>query len=180
MIGLIALLAGAVLEARWLAGAGVFSAGASDVLGLLQARTRFNLPVERAWRGAAEWLPALGVAAYHPYALLACVSIVLFALFASGMQTVSLARGVPLKMNSGETLRRILTSLSSLLLLTIPLGMVIDFDFSAWAGSTPHALAVVAGAVVALAGVRALLDMLISVKLGSQPGKTPPSPNVDT
>jgi hypothetical protein len=176
VVGLIALVAGAYLENVWLTWPGVIAAGASDAIGLMQARARFNLPIERAYRGGAEWLPALGVAAYQPYALMLAVAVVLYALFASGMQTVSFARGVPLKLNSGETLRRVLTSVASLTLLTIPISTLGGFDPAAWLGSTPKAVCVVSAAVVALAGMRALVDMLISVKV--EPGQA--AQNVDT
>ena len=176
VIGVAALLAGAYFETVWLAGPGAVAAGVSDAVGLLQARSRFNLPMDRAWRGAAEWLPALGVAAYQPYALMLTVAVVLYALFASGMQTVSMARGVPLKLYSGETLRRVLTSAASLALLTLPFTAMGGFDLSAWLGSTPRALCVVSAAVGLLAGMRALTDMLISVKVG--PARV--AQNVDT
>ncbi|MCB9895548.1 MAG: hypothetical protein H6839_13960 [Planctomycetes bacterium] len=176
LLGVVALLAGAYLETVWLAGPGAVVAGVSDAIGLMQARARFSMPLDRTFRGAAEWLPALGVAAYQPYALMLAVAVVLYALFASGMQTVSLARGTPLKLSSGETLRRILTSFANLVLLTLPFTAMGGFDLGATLGSTPQALCVVCGAVGLLAGMRALLDMLISVKVGPATA----APNVDT
>ena len=164
LVGLLALLAAALLEAAWLAGPGVVAAAASDLVGLLQARVRFGLPVERAFRGAAEALPALGVAAFEPYAMGLAVLVIMYALVASGLQTLATARGVAPSRNATETLRRALTCVASLAVLGVPLAATTGFDLPGRLGFSSRMVALVAAAVVLLAGTVALVDSLISVK----------------
>ncbi|MCZ7607160.1 MAG: hypothetical protein M5U25_14045 [Planctomycetota bacterium] len=164
VMGLIALLAGALFETVWLAGPGVVAAAVSDLIGLLQARMRFGLPVERAFRGAAEALPALGVAAFEPFAMGLVVLVVVYALFASGLQTLATARGVAPSRHATETLRRVATCLASLAVLGLPIAAAIGFDLQGRVGVSSRMVALLAAALVLLSGTVALLDSLISVK----------------
>ena len=172
-LSLIALLLAALMENAWLAGPGVIAAVVSELIGLVQSRTRFDLPVERTFRGGAESLPALGVAAFEPYAIGVTVAVVVFALMANGMDTVKRAQGRGSERRMSETLRRVVTSLATASLLWMPLAATTDFDLGARAGLDSHLVIGVAFVAVGLAGTIALLDSLISVK-GANAG------NVDT
>lgn len=164
VVGVLALLAGAALESVWLTGPGVAAAAVSDLIGLLQARMRFGLPLERAYRGAAEALPALGVAAFEPFAMGLAVLVILYALLASGLQTLATARGAAPSRNATETLRRVATCLASLAVLVLPIAATTGFDLHGRLGATPRLVAILAAALMLLAGTVALLDSLISVK----------------
>jgi hypothetical protein len=175
-VGVLALLAGALSESVWLAGPGVAAAAAADLIGLLQARMRFGLPVERAFRGAAEALPALGVAAFEPFAMGLAVMVILYALIASGLQTLATARGVAPSRKATETLRRALTCAASLAVLSLPLAATTGFDLHGRLGVSSRLVATLAAALVLLAGTVALLDSLISVKARQAEREASPPP----
>lgn len=164
VLGVIALLAGAVIENVWLVGPGVVALVVSEVIGLAQSRVRFDLPIERTYRGAAESLPALGVAAFAPYAIGITLAVVVFALMANGMDTVKRAQGRGAERRTSETLRRVVTSIASVSLLWIPLAATTDFDLGIHAGLDSSLVIVVAFVAASLVGTIALLDSLISVK----------------
>jgi hypothetical protein len=163
-IAVATLVGGALAESVWLAAPGVAAALVSEGLGLAQARARFREPVERALRGGAESLPAVGVAAYEPWALGVTVAIVVYALLANGFRTVMTARGVTTDLQRGETLRRVLCSMAGISLLWIPLDATTNLYLGGRLGTSPAAMAVVASAIAALAGARALLDMWLSLR----------------
>lgn len=164
VLAMLALLCGAWFESVWLAAPGVAAACVSEAIALVQMRTRFAKPVERSLRGAAEALPAVGVAAYDPWALGVTVGVVLFALMANGMMTVAAARGAPPGSQPGETLRRLLTAMAGLMILAIPLAVTSSLNLPAELGTDARSVVLVATAVVMLAGLRALLDMALSAR----------------
>lgn len=180
VLALAALIAGALLETVWLAGPGAVAAAISDVMGLMQARSRFNLPIERAMRSAAEALPALAVTAFEPWAIGVTVSLVVFTLLANGMNTISVAKGRNRGRQPMETMRRLLTAPASLLLLCIPLRATSHIDLLAHLRLSARGAVTVSFLVVTAAGILALSGMLISVK--SRKGESAPAtaPNVDT
>jgi hypothetical protein len=164
VVAVFAMLAGAVEQTAWLAAPGAAAAAISDFTGILQCRMRFDLPTARALRGAAEFLPPIGVAAFEPLAIGVTVVLVSFALAANGMSTVARARGLRLKRTSGETLRRFISGIGGLLLLTIPVAATTSFSFSQRVGSNDRTLVAVVFAVVLLAALRALLDMALELR----------------
>lgn len=172
VIGCAALLAGAWLDSIWLAGPGVAAAAVSELIGILQARARFPLASDRGLRGAAEGLPALGLTAFEPAAIWLTIAVVIYALMANGVQTVSVSRGAGLTFSFGETLRRVVTSLSSLVVLALPFAATGHLLLPARLTSLEVAL--VASGVAGLAGAFALTLMWRSI------GKGAPAPNVDT
>jgi hypothetical protein len=174
VLGFAAMLMGVLLETIWLAGPGAVAAAVSDLIGILQARARFPMPADRALRGAAEALPALGVTAYEPAAIGITIAVVIYALMANGIQTVSLARGSNLTLSAGETLRRVLTSIASLMVLTVPLAVTANLDLPGRVGLSSLATAGVGLGLAALGGAVSLAIMWWSV------GQTRSSPNVDT
>jgi len=163
-IAMLAMFAGALLETVWLIVPGVAAAAVSEVMGLVQSRVRFPSPLERSLRGASESIPALGVAAFEPWAIGVTVAVVIYVLMANGMNTIMVARNAEPKRYPGETLRRWLTALATLSLLWIPLSATTDLNVGVMLQTTPPAMAVVAAAVVALAGMRALLDMWFHIR----------------
>ncbi|MBZ0136402.1 MAG: hypothetical protein K8I27_08535 [Planctomycetes bacterium] len=163
-IAMLALISGALLETVWLVAPGAAAAAASDIIGLLQSRVRFALPVERAFRGASESLPAIGLAAFEPWAIGVAIAVVIHALIANGLHTISVARGQPLKRNTGETLRQLLTAAAGLSLLWIPVSATTSLDIVGVVGTSPPGWAVIASVVVALAGMRALLDQYLGIR----------------
>jgi hypothetical protein len=177
LLAVVALVSGALLETVWLAGPGAVAAAISDLIGLLQARARFNLPVERAFRGASEALPALGVAAFEPYAMGVTIAVVIFALMANGMETVKLASRRDGSRQTGEMLRRLLTALAGLSLLWIPVEATSDFSLGSQLGVSAWLAAGIAFLVAGGGGLIAVADSLISVK-GKGEGSS--APNVDT
>jgi hypothetical protein len=172
LIGFAAIIAGALLETVWLAGPGVAAAGFSDLVGILQARARFPLPADRALRGAAEGLPALAVAAFQPAAIGVTVVVVVFALMANGIHTVSVSRGISARLNGAETARRVATSVASLLVLSLPLAASSQFDLPGLMGLSSLQLAGIGIGLASLASVIALVHMWM------QSGRS--APNVDT
>lgn len=179
-LAVIAFLAGAWMESVWLTAPGAAAAGVSDLIGLLQSRARFNLPVNRAFRGGAESLPALGVAAFEPFAIGLTVAVVIFALMANGMDTVKLAKDRNSELRTSETVRRVLTGLASLSLLWIPLAATSDLKLGADFGLSGWAAAGIAFLVAGGAGSLALFDSLISVKVASRKTSDVRARNVDT
>lgn len=163
-IAVIALLGGAFLETVWLAAPGVAAAAVSDAIGLMQSRVRFALPVERAFRGASESLPAVGVAAFEPWAIGVVVAVVIYALMTNGLQTISVARGQTGRRNTGETLRRVITGAAVLSLLWIPLSRTTALDLAGVVRTSADSWAVIASVVVALACMRALLDQYLGIR----------------
>jgi hypothetical protein len=171
VLGCAALLAGAWLESIWLAGPGAAAAAISDIVGILQSRARFPLAADRTLRGAAEGLPALGLTAFEPAAIGITLAVVIYALMANGIHTVSLSRGTNLSLSGAETLRRVLTSLAGLGALALP--FVATGHLVLPARLTSLNIAAAAACVAALAGTVSLLVMWLAV------GKAP-APNVDT
>jgi hypothetical protein len=172
VIGCVALLAGAWLDSIWLAGPGAAAAAISDLVGLLQARARFPLASDRGLRGASEGLPAIGLTAFEPAAIGITVAVVIFALMANGVHTVSVSRGAPVRLNFAETLRRVVTSLADIGALALPLVATGHLTLPARLSST--GVAVAAAGIVGLAGVLALTVMWLSI------GKRAIAPNVDS
>jgi hypothetical protein len=174
LLGCAALLAGALLETVWLAGPGVVAAAVSDVVGILQARARFPLPADRALRGAAEALPALGVAALEPAAIGITIAVVIYALMANGIHTAGVARGANVSAGFGETMRRVLTSAASLMVLALPLAATSNLDLAARAQLSSLAVAGIGFGLAALGGLVSLITMWRSV------GRGQTAPNIDT
>jgi hypothetical protein len=174
VLGLAALLSGALLETIWLAGPGAVAAAVSDLIGIVQARARFPMPADRALRGAAEALPALGMTAFEPAAIGITVAVVIYALMANGIQTVSLSRGTNLTLTMGETLRRVLTSAGSLLVLAVPLAAIANVDLPGRMKLSSLTVAAIGCGLAALGGIVSLVIMWRSV------GQTRSAPNVDT
>jgi hypothetical protein len=170
VLGCAALLAGAWLENIWLAGPGAAAAAISDLVGILQARARFPLPSDRGLRGAAEGLPAIGLTAFEPAAIGLTLAVVIYALMANGIHTVSVSRGAGLTLNGGETLRRVVTSLADIALLAVPFIAAASLP----ARLTSLELAVAASGAAAAAGVFAVGMLWRSI------GRPASAPNVDT
>ena len=163
-IAMLALIGGALLETVWLAAPGAAAAAASDLIGLFQSRVRFALPAERAFRGASESLPAIGVAAFEPWAIGVAIAVVIYALMANGMNTIMVARKAEPERYRGETLRRWLTTLATGCVLWIPISATTNLDVGAELNTTPVAIAFTAMAIAGLAGFNALLDMYIQIR----------------
>lgn len=163
-IAILALFAGALLETVWLAAPGAVAAAISDIVGVAQSRVRFALPADRAFRGASESLPAIGVAAFEPWAIGVAVVIVIYTLMANGLNTIMVARKAEPKRYPGETLRRLLCALAGVALLWIPIQATTDFDIATLLYTNATAMAVVASAVAGLAGMRSLLDMYLHIR----------------
>jgi hypothetical protein len=177
VLGLGALLGGAWLGHAWLAGPGVCAAAVSDLIGISLARARFPLPADRTLRGAAEALPALGVAAFEPLAIGITVVVIIHALMAAGVQTVSVARGVNLTSTGAETMRRVVTSLASMAALSVPLAVTTRWSLPRLLQMPGWMMVVCLFALVTLAGFVALGVMWWSVRSG---GKSGLAQNVDT
>lgn len=171
VLGCAALITGALLETIWLAAPGAVAAAVSDLIGILQARARFPMPADRALRGAAEALPALGVTAFEPAAIGITIAVVIYALMANGIQTVSLSRGATLTLTFGETLRRVLTSAGSMLVLTLALAATANFNLPGMLGLSSLAVAAAGFGLASAGGVISLVIMWL---------QTRPAPNVDT
>jgi len=170
---MLALLCGGISGAAGLAVAGAVLAAAADLIGVLQARSRHGTPAERGMRGAAEAAPAIGMAAYQPAAIGLTIVVVLYALLASGIQTVGAARGVPLPMTWGESLRRILTSVACTAALAVPLA---GGGWLSLRGVEPRGLLAWLITAAAAAGAAALVEMWTKIGLA---GNAAPAPNVD-
>lgn len=164
IIAMPALIGSALLETVWLAVPGAAAAAVSDILGLVQSRVRFTLPAERAFRGASESMPAIGIAAFEPWAISVTIAVVIYTLMANGMNTIMVARNAEPKRYPGETLRRWLTALAGLLLLCVPVAATTTVNLAALLETNLTALAVAAGALATLAGLRALLDMYLHIR----------------
>lgn len=177
LAGAAALCAGAWLGMAWLAVAGVAAAAIAELAGVVQARVRFPEPLSRLLRGGAEALPAIGVAAFEPFALGLAVVIVLYAVMAAGMETVSSARGVTLGYIRGETTRRVLTAFCSLSLLAIPALAVAGQPVRGLLATGPRSFAALLTGVVLLACLRGLLDIALEIR---RVGRRSAGPNVDS
>lgn len=158
------MVAGTLLAQGWLAFAGAVSAGVSEGMALALCTQRYRTPGARTLRGAAEALPALGISAFDPWALGITVTIVVYMLLANGLSTVGTSRGLELRRTSGETLRRVITALAGLLVLAVPVSTVTGWNLAGELSSTNRELIVVAIALVAIAGVRALTDMSLELR----------------
>ncbi len=176
-LGVIALLLGGLLDVLWLAGAGALGACVSDVVGILQAHRRFPDPASRAVRGAAEALPAIGVAAIEPTAIGIAVVVIVYAVMAAGMATVCESRALTLGHIRGETTRRVLTSLCSLAALSIPVLAALGQSPKGLLGRDAASIVVVIVAVATLVSVRGLLDIALEIR---RAGSSKPVQNVDT
>lgn len=177
LCGAVALVVAGPAQIFWLAVAGAATAGVSECIGIAQSRVRFPEPLSRVWRGSAEALPAVGVAAFEPYALGLAVVVILFALFASGMRTVSQSRGLMLGQIPGETLRRVLTAFCSLSLLAIPVLRALEKPVHGWMAPDARSLAMLMTAVAALVSLRVLLDIALEIR---RAGRRVRGPNVDS
>lgn len=177
VLGLLALMAGALLDTTWLAGSGAAAAAVSDLIGIARARVRHPEPLLRLLRATCEALPSIGVAAYEPLAIGVAVAVVLYALMAAGLETVSVSRGLTLGNVRGETSRRVTSALCSMALLGIPAAL-------AW-GRTPQSLigrdagtvAAVVVSVAILVALRGMLDVALEVRAA---GKRATAQNVDS
>lgn len=159
-----AMLSGAIEQVAWLAVPGAVAGGIAEVIGVLQSRARFDLPTSRALRGAGEFLPSIGVAAFEPLALGVTVAVVSYTIAANGMETVARSRGISLERTGGETMRRVLGGLAGLMLLTIPVASTTTFSFAREVGSSPTAIVAVVFAVTVLGCVRSLVDMALELR----------------
>jgi hypothetical protein len=177
VLGVLALLAGGLFETLWLAGSGALAAAASDVIGVLQSRVRFPEPASRMLRGASEALPSLGVAAHEPFAIGVAVVVVVYAVMIAGLETVCTSRGMTLGYIKGETTRRVLTSACSLALLFIPLMIALGRPVQGVIGRDPRTVAAVVVVLVALVGMRGLLDFALEIR---RTGRMISGQNVDT
>jgi hypothetical protein len=177
LLGALALLAGGLFAVPWFAAAGAIAALTSEGAAIAQSRRRFPQPLPRVLRGAAEAFPAIGVAAFQPYAIGVAVIVVVYALLASGMQTVSTSRGLMLGHIRGETLRRVLTAGCSGALLLIPLSYAFEFELESLTGMREQSLALFIVALVLIVSLRGLLDIGLEIR---QAGRRAAGRNVDS
>ncbi len=177
VLGLLALIAGALLDSTWLAGSGAATAGVSDLMGLARARMRHPEPLLRLLRATCEALPSIGVAAYEPLAIGVAVAVVLYALMAAGLETVSVSRGLTLGNVRGETTRRVMSALCSLAVLGIPAVLVWGRTPQSLLGRDSRTVAAVVVSVAMLVALRGMLDVALEVRAA---GKRARAQNVDS
>jgi hypothetical protein len=158
------LVPGLSLGWLWLAIPGVVAIAAAEAIGLRQLRTTLQEPRDRILRTLAEMLPSIGAAAAAPVALGVAMCVAVFAVTASGLDTVAVSRGTPFTRRPGETLRRVFTGGASLFLAVIVTLELAEVDLAEAVGAELGALVWVAVAVVALVSVRALTDLALELR----------------
>jgi hypothetical protein len=164
VIGAAALAVGVALELPWLVIAGAAAVFASEGIGLRQFQEPLNEPLPRLLRTLAEVAPAVGVAALAPNALFGAVFVAVYAVTASGIDTVAVSRGTPLSRRPGEPLRRVFTSLGNLVLVLVALLPAIGQSVESATGAEPDAVVWMGVAIIALVSVRAITDLALELR----------------
>jgi hypothetical protein len=166
MIGVGLLIPGLALAWLWLAVAGVAFIAVGEGIGLRQLSEPLQAPRDRILRTLAEMLPSIGAATAAPVALGVAVTVAVFAVTASGIDTVAVSRDMPITRRPGETLRRLFTALAGLFLAFVVTLESAGVDVAGALNTEPSAVVWVAVAVVALVSVRALTDLALELRRG--------------
>ena len=161
---LLAAFLGAPMAPGWLIVPGVFLLVLSEGVGLGQLGVTQLRPKDRLLQGIGEALPAIGVAAFAPVAIVTTVGVVVFALLANGVGTVLTARGRPVHHAPSETMRRLFLTAANLGLLLVPLNAAYFVSVQSMLGVPTRGLVLICVTVTLLACSRTGLDLAMALR----------------